>query len=150
MVKNDLSCNPRLKTSGWQPSSVRQVVRKNTGRRRSIAVATHTAFFQCTQKCISPAVVPKVSPAPRDKQGWTFIVRFFRHRNYRLFFSGQSVSLIGTWMTRIATSWLVYRLTGSALLLGVVGFAGQIPDVPARALRRSAGSTAGTATASWS
>lgn len=71
--------------------------------------------------------MPKVSPAPRDKQGWTFIVRSFRHRNYRLFFSGQSVSLIGTWMTRIATSWLVYRLSGSALLLGVVGFAGQIP-----------------------
>ena len=50
-----------------------------------------------------------------------------RHRNFRLFVSGQSISLIGTWMTRIATSWLVYRLTGSALLLGIVGFAGQIP-----------------------
>jgi MFS family permease len=44
-----------------------------------------------------------------------------------LFFAGQSLSLIGTWMTRIATSWLVYRLTNSALLLGVVSFAGQIP-----------------------
>ncbi|MDW5264471.1 MULTISPECIES: MFS transporter [Acidobacteriaceae] len=53
--------------------------------------------------------------------------RALRHRNFRLFFTGQSISLIGTWMTRIATSWLVYRLTGSALLLGVVGFAGQIP-----------------------
>jgi MFS family permease len=50
-----------------------------------------------------------------------------RHRNFRLFFGGQSISLIGTWMTRIATSWLVYRLTGSALLLGTVSFAGQIP-----------------------
>src|SRR5499427_3832556 len=57
-----------------------------------------------------------------------FIFRALSHRNYRLFFSGQSISLIGTWMTRIATSWLVYRLTGSALLLGVVGFAGQIPS----------------------
>jgi MFS family permease len=56
-----------------------------------------------------------------------FMLRALRHRNYRLFFSGQSVSLIGTWMTRIATSWLVYRLTHSAMLLGVVGFAGQIP-----------------------
>ena len=54
--------------------------------------------------------------------------RALRHRNYRLFFSGQGVSMIGTWMTRIATSWLVYKLTGSALLLGVVGFAGQIPS----------------------
>ena len=53
--------------------------------------------------------------------------RALRHRNFKLFFSGQSISLIGTWMTRLATSWLVYRLTGSALLLGFVGFAGQIP-----------------------
>jgi MFS family permease len=55
-------------------------------------------------------------------------VRALRSRNYRLFFSGQIVSLIGTWMTRIATSWLVYRLTDSAVLLGVVGFASQIPS----------------------
>ena len=53
--------------------------------------------------------------------------RALRHRNFRLFFGGQSISLIGTWMTRVATSWLVYRLTKSALLLGTVGFAGQIP-----------------------
>lgn len=56
------------------------------------------------------------------------MLRALQHKNYRLFFSGQSISLIGTWMTRIATSWLVYRLTGSALLLGIVGFAGQIPS----------------------
>ena len=55
------------------------------------------------------------------------LVRALHHRNYRLFFAGQSVSLVGTWVTRIATSWLVYRLTGSALLLGLTGFAGQIP-----------------------
>ena len=55
------------------------------------------------------------------------IARALRHRNYKLFFSGQSVSLMGTWITRIATSWLVYRLTNSALLLGLVGFCGQIP-----------------------
>src|ERR1041384_7843952 len=60
--------------------------------------------------------------------GMALMVRALAHRNYRLFFSGQSISLIGTWMTRIATSWLVYRLTGSALLLGVVGFAGQMPS----------------------
>jgi MFS family permease len=52
--------------------------------------------------------------------------RALRHRNFKLFFSGQSISVIGTWMTRLATSWLVYRLTHSALLLGVVSFAGQI------------------------
>jgi MFS family permease len=46
--------------------------------------------------------------------------RALRHRNFRLFFCGQSLSLIGTWMTRLATSWLVYRLTGSSFLLGVV------------------------------
>jgi MFS family permease len=49
-----------------------------------------------------------------------------RHRNFRLFFFGQSISVIGNWMTRLATTWLVYHLTHSALLLGIVGFAGQI------------------------
>jgi len=57
------------------------------------------------------------------------LTRALQHRNYRLFFGGQSVSLIGTWITRIATSWLVYRLTGSLLLLGIVGFCGQIPTL---------------------
>ncbi|HLI77778.1 MAG TPA: MFS transporter, partial [Acidobacteriaceae bacterium] len=52
--------------------------------------------------------------------------RALRHRNFKLFVGGQSISLIGTWMTRLATSWLVYRLTHSALLLGLVGFIGQI------------------------
>jgi len=55
------------------------------------------------------------------------MLRALQSRNYRLYFGGQGVSLVGTWMTRLATSWLVYRLTGSALLLGVVSFAGQIP-----------------------
>lgn len=58
---------------------------------------------------------------------WAFAVRALKSRNYRLFFGGQTVSLVGTWMTRIATSWLVYRLTDSAALLGIVSFAGQIP-----------------------
>src|SRR3954469_6165843 len=57
------------------------------------------------------------------------LTRALRYRNYRLFFSGQSLSLVGTWITRVATSWLVYRLTGSELLLGVVGFCGQIPTM---------------------
>lgn len=54
--------------------------------------------------------------------------RSLQSRNYRLFFSGQSISLIGTWMQRIALPWVVYRMTGSEVLLGVVGFAGQIPS----------------------
>jgi MFS family permease len=57
---------------------------------------------------------------------FSFALRALRARNYRLFFGGQSISLVGTWMTRIATSWLAWRLTHSAVLLGVVGFAGQI------------------------
>lgn len=63
----------------------------------------------------------------KNVSNWTFIVRALRSRNYRLFFSGQSVSLVGTWMTRVATGWLVYRLTGSSVLLGTVSFAGQAP-----------------------
>jgi len=57
-------------------------------------------------------------------------IRSLRHRNFQLFFSGQLISLIGTWMQNVAQSWLVYRLTGSSLLLGVVSFAGQIPVFP--------------------
>lgn len=54
-------------------------------------------------------------------------LRAFRHRNYRLYIVGQLVSLVGTWMQSVAQSWLVYRLTGSSVLLGLVGFAGQFP-----------------------
>jgi MFS family permease len=67
-----------------------------------------------------------VIPVP-ERAGLSRAWRALRHRNFRLFFGGQSISLIGSWMTRLATSWLVYRLTGSAWLLGVIGFAGQIP-----------------------
>ncbi len=66
-----------------------------------------------------PAEAPQ---AGRFSHAW----RALRHRNFKLFVGGQSISLIGTWMTRLATSWLVYRLTHSALLLGLVGFTGQI------------------------
>jgi len=62
-----------------------------------------------------------------DLFGLSNIVRSLRYRNYRLFFYGQSISLIGTWIQRITVPWLVYRLTGSVFLLGLVGFAGQIP-----------------------
>jgi MFS family permease len=68
------------------------------------------------------ATVPRAVP-PDLSHAW----RALRHRNFRLFFGGQSISLIGTWMTRLATAWLVYRLTKSSLLLGTVSFAGQIP-----------------------
>lgn len=55
------------------------------------------------------------------------MMRAFKYRNYRLFFGGQLISLVGTWMQSVAMSWLVYRMTGSALLLGVTGFAAQAP-----------------------
>lgn len=58
---------------------------------------------------------------------WRGTFRALRHRNFQLFFTGQLISLVGTWMQNIAQSWLVYRLTGSSLLLGTVGFASQIP-----------------------
>jgi len=55
--------------------------------------------------------------------------RSLKYRNFKLFFYGQSISLIGTWMQKTAVSWLVYRLTGSALLLGLVGFVSLIPSL---------------------
>ncbi|HEX6467161.1 MAG TPA: MFS transporter [Terriglobales bacterium] len=59
--------------------------------------------------------------------GLPVALRALKHRNFQLFFSGQLISLIGTWMQNVAQAWLVYRLTGSSLLLGSVGFASQIP-----------------------
>ena len=64
---------------------------------------------------------------PSERSNTAALFRSLRHRNYRLFFIGQGISLIGTWMQQIAVTWLVYRLTGSAMLLGVVGFATSIP-----------------------
>jgi len=75
----------------------------------------------------APLEGPDAEIRTRTLSGASHAWRALRHRNFRLFFGGQTISLIGTWMTRIATSWLVYRLTGSALLLGTVSFAGQIP-----------------------
>jgi len=66
-------------------------------------------------------------PSPDNTNGLRLIFRALSHRNYRLFFGGQGISLIGTWMQQIAMNWLVYRLTQSALLLGVVGFTSRIP-----------------------
>ena len=64
----------------------------------------------------------------QDARGLKLLLRSLRHRNYRLFFIGQGVSLLGTWMQSAAMSWLVYRITGSTLFLGIVAFSGQIPS----------------------
>lgn len=64
----------------------------------------------------------------QDARGLKLLLRSLRHRNYRLFFIGQGTSLLGTWMQSAAMSWLVYRITGSPLLLGVVAFSSQIPS----------------------
>jgi MFS family permease len=72
-----------------------------------------------------PAPPELTSPSPRSR--FEDMFRSLRHRNFQLFFSGQLISLIGTWMQNVAQAWLVYSLTGSSLLLGIVGFAGQIP-----------------------
>ncbi|MEW6199436.1 MAG: MFS transporter [Planctomycetota bacterium] len=63
----------------------------------------------------------------RTRVGPMGLVRALRSRNYRLFFAGQGISLVGTWMQMVAVGWLVYRLTNSTMLLGLTGFAGQIP-----------------------
>ena len=67
------------------------------------------------------------SNLPGQLNGFKTIFRSLQYRNYRLFFAGQSVSLIGTWIQRIAMPWLVYDLTESVFLLGLVGFVGQVP-----------------------
>jgi len=68
------------------------------------------------------------APTPlRKTTGLRQVFRALNNRNYRLFFFGQGVSLIGTWMQTIAQGWLVYRITHSPFLLGMVGFASQLP-----------------------
>ncbi len=78
------------------------------------------------EKVRGPASKLDTQEASRGGGSLSHAWRALRHRNFKLFFAGQSISVIGTWMTRLATSWLVYRLTHSVLLLGLVSFAGQI------------------------
>src|SRR3954471_15826492 len=70
---------------------------------------------------------PTASTNGSSTSRWKATFRALKHRNFKLFFSGQMISLIGTWMQTIAEQWLVYRLTGSSLKLGAVGFCAQIP-----------------------
>jgi len=75
----------------------------------------------------APQKIETAPPEPDRGLRWQAAGRALRHRDFQLFFSGQLISLIGTWMQTVAQSWLVYRLTGSGLKLGAVGFASQIP-----------------------
>src|ERR1022692_851352 len=79
---------------------------------------------------LPPTTPPEPLPSTPSPSTLHSIGRSLSNRNYRLFFVGQGISLIGTWMTRVATAWLVFRLSGpdAALLLGVAGFAGQSPS----------------------
>src|SRR5207248_11123181 len=85
--------------------------------------------LRVTDSTISgPTIGKPQDSGPVSAAGWLpTTLRALRHRNFQLFFGGQLISLIGTWMQSVAQSWLVYRLTGSSLLLGSVGFASQIP-----------------------
>ena len=95
------------------PSHRRNIVSESASEStRAMTTATNS-------KTLKTLETPKAS---RFAHAW----RALHHRNFRLYFFGQTISLMGTWMTRLATYWLVYRLTHSALLLGIVGFAGHI------------------------
>ncbi len=86
--------------------------------------------LQRSQQNPAPGAPPpgSVEAAPNGKPSRLQVMfRALQYRNYRLFFLGQIISLVGTWMQSVAQSWLVYRLTGSSFLLGVVGFCGQFP-----------------------
>ena len=79
-----------------------------------------------TEREAAAMAAPSLAAAPPPPGPWDAF-RALRHRNFRLFFAGQLISLIGTWMQTVAQAWLVYRLTGSAVLLGTVAFVSQIP-----------------------
>ena len=74
----------------------------------------------------APPIDPD-APPPAPPRGLRYVFRTLRHRNYRLFFCGQSLSLIGTWMSLIAMGWLIHRLTGDPLMLGLLGFFMHVP-----------------------
>jgi MFS family permease len=79
---------------------------------------------------VSSEATPLETPPPEGaivRGGALALLRVFRHRNYRLFFAGQLVSLMGTWMQSVAQGWLVYSMTHSPFLLGLTSFAGQVP-----------------------
>src|SRR2546421_13073615 len=76
---------------------------------------------------VGPAPLASSSSTLTDASAAGGLLRALRHRNFRLFFGGQLVSLVGTFLTQIATVWFVYRLTKDTRLLGIVGFAGQLP-----------------------
>jgi MFS family permease len=90
-------------------------------------VTQHTNLNQNNPKQANSSQESDSPSTPAAGLRWQAAGRALRHRNFQLFFGGQLISLIGTWMQTVAQSWLVYRLTGSGLLLGAVGFASQIP-----------------------
>ena len=78
----------------------------------------------------APSAVPLAGEMPAPPPGGlALLLRSLRSRNYRLFFGGQGISLTGTWMQQMAVSWLAYRLTGSALILGTLGLVSQLPTL---------------------
>jgi MFS family permease len=105
------------KKCDWQASSRRTGEHEFGIQRRELKVSDSTSPNRLTSEATTYSSSGSL-PA---------VLRALKHRNFQLFFSGQLISLIGTWMQSIAEAWLVYRLTGSSLLLGSVGFASQIP-----------------------
>lgn len=91
-----------------------------------MAEPSHHSEHESLREIVAEEKQEFTAPAARDSR-LALAVRALRHRNFQLFFAGQLISLIGTWMQTVAQSWLVYRMTNSALLLGAVGFSSQIP-----------------------
>src|SRR5262245_52624613 len=108
-----------------RPGAEGKVTRENPQK-----VAANRQKATASRETLDANAVEAGAGAPAgiaSERGFPLLFRALRYRNYRLFISGQLISLIGTWMQMVAQSWLIYRLTGSAVLLGFVGFAGQVP-----------------------
>jgi MFS family permease len=118
---------PSLDNSPWPARALTSPPPSNSPQRNSLVRLPVQQHPKQRRMPPDSSDTPKPSTLPSGLSGYSHAWRALRHRNFRLFFGGQSISLIGTWMTRVATSWLVYRLTGSALVLGTVGFVGLIP-----------------------
>jgi MFS family permease len=104
--------------------STRKCIRRNR-RRPALQYSQTMANSIPAATDVQPTI--NATPDPFGQGRIAIVFRSLKHRNFRLFFVGQIISLVGTWMQTIAQTWLIYQLTGSAVLLGVLGFVSQIP-----------------------
>ena len=121
--RNDISVGTPPTDAGWQPALPATQFAERVNR-----ILLKCRFVATTETARIPEdITGRARRVPVGEVSWRTTFRALRHRNYRLFFYGQLVSLIGTWLQQTAMSWFVYEITGSKFLLGAVSAVGSAP-----------------------